>query len=88
MSPSDPSEKSLPIETEYATTPTSESHITSTNKFESKYESDSSPARLMFGTGEEGEMDKEEERRAVRKLDYTVLPVMAMFYFLSFLVRF
>ena len=60
--PSHPSEKSLPIETEYATTPTSESHSTSTNKFESKY--GSSPAALMFG--EEGEMDKEEERRAVR----------------------
>lgn len=28
------------------------------------------------------------ERRAVRKLDFTILPVMAMFYFLSFLVRY
>ncbi len=28
----------------------------------------------------------EAERRAVRKLDYTIVPVMTMFYFLSFLV--
>lgn len=27
------------------------------------------------------------ERKAVRKLDYAVLPVMTMFYLLSFLVR-
>jgi len=30
---------------------------------------------------------RDEERRAVRKLDYTVLPVMTIFYLLSFLVR-
>jgi hypothetical protein len=30
--------------------------------------------------------DRELERRAVRKLDYTILPVMTMFYLLSFLV--
>lgn len=29
----------------------------------------------------------DDEKRAVRKLDYTILPVMTMFYFLSFLVR-
>ena len=38
-----------------------------------------SPALLL-------DVDPAEERKAVRKLDYTVLPVMAMFYFLSFLV--
>ncbi|KAF9480332.1 MFS general substrate transporter [Pholiota conissans] len=31
--------------------------------------------------------DTEEERKAVRKMDYTLLPVMAMFYLLSFLDR-
>lgn len=31
--------------------------------------------------------DPDLERRAVRKLDYTLLPVMTMFYLLSFLVR-
>lgn len=29
----------------------------------------------------------DDEKRAVRKLDYTIIPVMTMFYFLSFLVR-
>ncbi|KJA14608.1 hypothetical protein HYPSUDRAFT_48993 [Hypholoma sublateritium FD-334 SS-4] len=32
-------------------------------------------------------INMELERRAVRKLDFTILPVMAMFYFLSFLDR-
>jgi len=32
-------------------------------------------------------VDTELERRAVRKMDYTILPVMTMFYLLSFLVR-
>ncbi|KAF8159947.1 MFS general substrate transporter [Crassisporium funariophilum] len=32
-------------------------------------------------------VDPEQERRAVRKLDYTILPVMTMFYLLSFLDR-
>src|ERR1700691_1000910 len=31
-------------------------------------------------------VDRELERKALRKLDYAILPVMAMFYFLSFLV--
>lgn len=31
-------------------------------------------------------LDTEAERKAVRKLDLTVLPVVTMFYFLSFLV--
>src|ERR1700683_3541144 len=31
-------------------------------------------------------VDRELERKALRKLDYTILPVMAMFYFLSFFV--
>jgi len=30
---------------------------------------------------------RDEERKAVRKLDYTILPVMTIFYLLSFLVR-
>ena len=30
--------------------------------------------------------DSDLERKAVRKLDYTILPVMTMFYLLSFLV--
>jgi sugar phosphate permease len=32
-------------------------------------------------------VDRELERKALRKLDYAILPVMAMFYFLSFLDR-
>lgn len=32
-------------------------------------------------------IDKELERKAVLKLDYTVLPMMALFYFLNFMVR-
>lgn len=35
----------------------------------------------------ESRVVSDDEKRAVRKLDYTVLPVMTMFYFLSFLVR-
>jgi hypothetical protein len=31
-------------------------------------------------------VDMELERKAVRKLDYTIIPLMAMFYLLSFLV--
>jgi hypothetical protein len=31
--------------------------------------------------------DKDLERMAVRKLDYSILPVMTMYYLLSFLVR-
>ncbi|KAF8159942.1 MFS general substrate transporter [Crassisporium funariophilum] len=38
------------------------------------------------GTGESA-VDIELERQAVRKLDYTILPVMTMFYLLSFLDR-
>ena len=32
-------------------------------------------------------VDSDLERKAVHKLDYTILPVMTMFYLLSFLVR-
>lgn len=32
-------------------------------------------------------IDPEDERKAVRRLDYSVLPIMTMFYLLSFLVR-
>ena len=32
--------------------------------------------------------ERAEERRAVRLLDYSLLPIMTMFYLLSFLVRF
>jgi len=32
-------------------------------------------------------VDEAEIRAAVRKLDWTILPIMTMFYFLSFLVR-
>ena len=33
-------------------------------------------------------IDPIEERRAVRKLDWCIIPIMSMFYFLSFLVSF
>ncbi|TDL17656.1 MFS general substrate transporter [Rickenella mellea] len=33
------------------------------------------------------DIDPDEERKAVRKLDYTILPIMTMFYLLSFLDR-
>lgn len=33
-------------------------------------------------------VDEEKVKKAVRKLDLTILPIMTMFYFLSFLVRF
>ena len=32
-------------------------------------------------------IDPEDERKAVRRLDYSLLPIMTMFYLLSFLVR-
>ncbi len=32
-------------------------------------------------------IDPEDERKAVRRLDYCLLPIMTMFYLLSFLVR-
>jgi len=45
-------------------------------------------AEVMPGKLVEFEIvDSDLERRAVRKLDYTILPVMTMFYLLSFLVR-
>jgi hypothetical protein len=40
----------------------------------------------LSDASEELLVDKRLERRAVLKLDYTVLPVMTMLYFLSFLV--
>ena len=33
-----------------------------------------------------GEIDPTEERRVVRKMDYYLIPMMTMFYLLSFLV--
>jgi len=33
------------------------------------------------------EINEDLERKAVRRIDYTVLPVICMFYLLSFLVR-
>jgi hypothetical protein len=35
-----------------------------------------------------GVVDEEKVKKAVRKLDLTILPIMTMFYFLSFLVCF
>jgi len=34
-----------------------------------------------------GRMEKEMERRVVRKLDRNILPVLTVFFFLNFLVR-
>jgi sugar phosphate permease len=44
---------------------------------------------VLGGTGlfREPRVVSDDEKRAVRKLDYTILPVMTMFYFLSFLDR-
>lgn len=33
------------------------------------------------------EIDPAEERRVVRKMDYCLIPIMTLFYLLSFLVR-
>ena len=33
-------------------------------------------------------IDRELERNAVRKLDYTIIPIMGLYYFLSFLVSY
>jgi hypothetical protein len=37
--------------------------------------------------GDRDALDEAKVRAAVRKLDWTILPIMTMFYFLSFLVR-
>ena len=39
-------------------------------------------------TTELSEVDLQLERQAVRKLDYTILPIMSLFYLVSFLVCF
>ena len=45
--------------------------------------------RLTTGTSPSPHpsFDPEDERRAVRKLDYTILPLVSLFYLLSFLVN-
>ena len=50
---------------------------------------DSPTSTTAAGGDEKGgilHIDLEEERRIVRKLDLTIVPIMALFYLLSFLV--
>jgi len=48
---------------------------------------ESKPDSPVEAKNQSSEHELQLERRAVRMLDYTILPVMAMFYFLSFLDR-
>lgn len=53
---------------------------------------EASPAHSIRDADSRGEkdfleIDAQEEKRAVRKLDYALIPLMTMFYLLSFLVR-
>ena len=47
-----------------------------------------SPSSPSLNTTNISEYDLQLERRAVRKLDFTILPIMALFYLVSFLVCF
>ena len=53
----------------------------------SKSSTPESPSSLKT-IGPLSELDLQLERQAVRKLDYTILPIITLFYLSSFMVRF
>jgi hypothetical protein len=58
------------------------------DKLERRLSTSSTPELLLKTIGPLPEHDLKLERQAVRKLDYTILPIVTLFFLTSFIVRF